>query len=310
MKRFQLSFVLAAALLFCASLSAQTSYNFQTVNYPNDTFTQLLGINNSMLIAGYHNAAENSGFTLTLPSQFVTENFPNSMMTQVVGINNAGVTDGFYVDNGGVTHGFYKINGGGRISKGIFNTVDYPGTAFNQLLSQNDMGQASGYYSMSQNNTTPDTPYVYDELGGGVFQVITIPAAVGGAQATGINNSQQVCGFYIDSNGVNHGFLLNFGLLVTLDAPGATFTQALGLNNQGQVVGVYLDANNASHGFVWTGKNGFQTIDDPNGIGTTLINGINDKGVLVGFYVDGDNHTDGLVAFPANSPHPSPASKN
>ena len=288
MKR--IAFTLTFALLLCTSMWAQTAYSFQTINYPGDNFTQLLGINSSLLIAGYHNADQNSGFTLRLPFNFTTENYPNSMMTQVIGINNSNVTDGFYVDQSGTTHGFYK-------TKGNYITVDYPGTPFNQLLGQNDMGQASGYYSLSRDNTTPDFPYVYDEMGA-VFQVITIPGAVGGAQATGINNSQQICGFYIDNNGVNHGFLLNFGLLVTLDAPGSTFTQALGLNNNGQVVGSYMDANGNGHGFVWTSAGGFQTIDDPKGIGTTLINGINDKGVLVGFYVDQDGNTDGLVAFP------------
>jgi probable HAF family extracellular repeat protein len=289
MKRLQLSLVLAFVLL-CTAAWAQTSYSFQTVNFPNDNFTQLLGINDSLLIAGYHNADQNSGFTLRLPFNFSNENFPNSMMTQVIGINNAGRTAGFFVYNNGTTHGFYKTSAG-------YTVVDYPGTAFNQLLSQNDMGQAAGYYSLSMDNTTPDFPYVYDEMGR-VFQVITIPGAVGGAQATGINNSQQICGFYIDSNGVNHGFLLNFGLLVTLDAPGSTFTQALGLNNKGQVVGSYTDANSNSHGFVWTSAGGFQTIDHPKGIGTTLVNGINDKGVLAGFYVDNDGNTDGLIAFP------------
>jgi probable HAF family extracellular repeat protein len=290
MKRLQLFLVLTFTLLLCTSMWGQAAYNFQTVNYPGDTFTQLLGINNSLLIAGYHNVDTNSGFTLRLPVQFTTENYPNSMMTQVIGINNSGTTDGFYVDNGGTTHGFYKTNG-------TNNTVDYPGTAFNQLLGQNDMGQASGYYSMSQNNSTPDTPYVYNELGGGVFQVITIPAAAGGAQATGINNSQQICGFYIDSMGVNHGFLLNFGLLVTLDAPNSTFTQALGLNNKGQVVGTYMDQGGLTHGFVWTSKGGFQTIDVPAGIGTTVVNGINDLGVLVGFYGASPINS-GFVAFP------------
>ncbi len=279
MKRF--AFTLTLALLLSTAMWAQ-SYNFQTVNYPGDTFTQLLGINNSMLIAGYHNVNENSGFTLKLPATFLTENYPNSMMTQVIGINNNGYTDGFYVDNNGITHGFYNVRGGSATGK--FYNVDYPGTPFNQLLGQNDLGQASGYYSMSPDNTTPDFPYVYDQLGGGVFQVINIPAAVGGAQATGINNSQQISGFYIDAQGTNHGFLLNFGLLVTLDAPGSTFTQALGLNNRGQVVGDYMDAGGNTHGFVWTNSAGFVTVDDPSGIGTTVVNGINDAGDLVGFY--------------------------
>ncbi len=200
MKNLRLHFALACALLLCTSAWAQ-NYHFQTVNAPNDPgdpFTQLLGINNSNIIAGYHNFFQNQGFVLTLPAAFSPENYPNSMMTQVIGINNNGTTSGFYVDQGGTTHGFYHT------SNGIYTTVDYSGTAFNQLLSQNDFQQASGYYSLSPNNTTPDFPYVYDE-DGGIFEVITIPGAVGGAQATGINNSQMKVGFFIDINGINHG---------------------------------------------------------------------------------------------------------
>jgi hypothetical protein len=286
MKRFTIA--LAFALLLCTSMWAQ-NYSYMTVNYPNDTFTQLLGINNNLVIAGYHNFATNSGFTLRLPAGFHTENYPGSMMTQVIGINNTGITDGFYVDTAGTTHGFTN-------NSGAYTTVDFPGTAFNQLLGQNDMGQASGYYSMSQNNTTPDTPYIYNELGGGVFQVIFIPAAAGGAQATGINNSQQISGFYIDAGGTNHGFLLDFGQLITLDAPGSTFTQALGLNNKGQVVGTFMDAA-GTHGFVWIKYRGFTTIDNPNGVGTTVVNGINDLGVLVGFYGTAPINS-GFFAFP------------
>ena len=149
MKRFACTFTFVVTLLLCATMWAQ-SYNFEIVKYPannvNDQFTQLLGINDSLQIAGYHNVNQNSGFTLELPNSFTTENYPNSMMTQVIGINNLGTTDGFYVDNNNVTHGFTDTHG-------KFATVDYPGTPFNQLLGQNDMGQAAGYYSLSLDNT-------------------------------------------------------------------------------------------------------------------------------------------------------------
>jgi len=293
MKRLTLS--LCFALLLCTSLFAQ-SYSFQKVVYrdPNVSFTQLLGINNNNVIAGYHNFQQNQGFTLVLPNAFTTENFPNSAMTQVVGINNSGTTDGFYVDNSGITHGFFKSNG-------QFKTVDFPNpqiaTSFNQLLSQNDYYEAAGYYSNSINNTTPDIPYVYDEVGG-VFHVLTIPGAVGGAQATGINNSGMVCGFWIDANNVNHGYIINRGIFMTLDYPDSTFTQALGLNNRGQVVGSWMDAGGQTHGFVYTiGTAKFVSIDEPNGVGTTLVNGINDAGTLVGFFGTAPINT-GFVAIP------------
>src|SRR5215469_13133401 len=70
-------------------------YRFPEINYPGDTFTQLLGINNGNQIAGYDNFNENSGFTLVLPNHFTTGNFPGSMMTQVIGINNNAKTVGF-----------------------------------------------------------------------------------------------------------------------------------------------------------------------------------------------------------------------
>ncbi|HLI64186.1 MAG TPA: hypothetical protein VKV05_12365 [Terriglobales bacterium] len=280
MKRFSLPFVLALALMLGTSAWAQ-NYTFMTINNPgdpNNPFTQLLGINNHGVIAGYHNFYQNQGFTLTLPEQFTTENYPNSMMTQVIGINNSLTTSGFYVDQSGVTHGFFHTN------SGTYTTVDFPNSAFNQLLSQNDLNQAAGYYSLSPNNSTPDFPYIYDEVGG-IFEVITIPGALGGAQATGINNSGEVCGFYIDGNTINHGWLLNGGVFLQLDYPGAVFTQALGLNNQGQVVGAYAYAGGQTHGFVYTVSTGqFTSIDDPHGVGTTIVNGINDNGDLVGFY--------------------------
>jgi probable HAF family extracellular repeat protein len=293
MKHFRLTLVLAAAALFCTSAWAQ-SYQFQNVVDPhdaNDPFTQLLGVNNNMVIAGYHNFFNNQGFMLNLPLHFAAENFPNSMMTQVIGINNSNMTSGFYVDGNNVTHGFYAT------SNGNFTSVDFPETAFNQLLSQNDNHQAAGYYSLSANNSLPDVPYVYDEVGG-IFQLIIIPNAPGGAQATGINNSGETCGFFIDGSGVNHGWLLNAGVFLQLDYPGSSFTQALGLNNHGQVVGTYQDGGGLTHGFVYTVSSGqFASIDDPNGIGTTVVNGINDNGVLVGFFGTAPINS-GFVASP------------
>jgi len=40
------------------------------------------------------------------------------------------------------------------------------------------------------------------------------------------------------------------------------------------------------------------SIDDPNGVGSTLVNGINAAGDLVGFYTDAAGNTDGMLATP------------
>jgi probable HAF family extracellular repeat protein len=269
------------AVVGCMSTAfAQVKYTFDAVNYPEDTFTQLLGINNGGEIAGYHGAAINKGFTYSLSTRtFTNENYPNSMQTQVIGINGQGPfkTSGFYITQSNQTIGFTDVGGS-------FTSVAFPGTPFNQLLSQNNEGQAAGYFSTAANGSAPDHPYVYDEIGN-VFEEFFMPNSSGGAQATGINNSGDVCGFFIDSKQVNHGWLRVFGHVSTLNYPDSTGTQALGLNNEGQVVGSYTDASGNSHGFVYNyNTKVWQTVDDPNGVNSTIVNGINDKGQLVGFY--------------------------
>ncbi len=291
-------------ILGCAFASAQTStdgtnvvsdtsytYNFQTVNVTGDAFTQLLGINTNSEIAGYHGSGAtghpNKGFKLTLPKDFTSENFPGSTQTQVIGINKRADTVGFYVNAAG-THGFISINGS-------FRSVNFPGSNFDQLLGVNDFDQAAGYLQDKQGNFHP---YIYD-ANGGVFLRLFIPPAVS-AQATGINNSQAVSGFYIDSKSVNHGFLLVNGTFIKLDYPHATLTQALGVNNLNEVVGTYNDAAGNTHGFSW--QNGtFHSIDDPSGFGSTVVNGVNDHGRIVGFYGNtAGGISNGFVGTPAN----------
>jgi hypothetical protein len=287
-KHFALTLSLAVLLCMTVSAFAQT-YKFQTVNYPGDTFTQLLGINASGEIAGYHGADVNKGFTY-LDGTFTDENFPKSAQTQVIGINTPGKTSGFFITKAGKTEGFTDF-------QGTFVAVEYPKTPFNQLLSQNDFAQAAGYYSTKADGSGPDHAYVYDEVGG-VFQLFTIPGSVS-AQATGINNSDFVCGFTIDSQNNMHGWLIEGGHYTQLDYPGSSGTQALGLNNGGLVVGSYTDAAGNSHGFVYNADNSTWSdpIDDPDGVGTTVVNGVNDAGVLVGFYGTSPLN-DGFIATP------------
>jgi uncharacterized membrane protein len=123
------------------------------------------------------------------------------------------------------------------------------------------------------------------------------------SQATGVNNAGNVVGFNMPTGLTSDGFLDIGGVFTKLDYPGSMFTQALGLNNLGQVVGTYIDGAGGMHGFVYSVAGGtFQSVDDPNGIGTTTVNGINDKGQLVGFYVDGNDNTIGFVATQAPEP--------
>ena len=83
--------------------------------------------------------------------------------------------------------------------------------------------------------------------------VTTCPAGLvpGGVarqtSARGINARGDIVGFYVDSAGRQHGFLLQDGLYTTIDFPlaGVRATIANGINAQGEVVGQYVLPINA-----------------------------------------------------------------
>jgi probable HAF family extracellular repeat protein len=60
--------------------------------------------------------------------------------------------------------------------------------------------------------------------------------------AKDINARGDIVGFYVDTAGVQHGFLLSDGQYTTIDVPfaGARGTVANGINAEGEVVGTYL----------------------------------------------------------------------
>ncbi len=297
---------LAAGVLAGPAAAAQ-HYRFQTLNDNADnTFNQLLGINNEGVIAGYFGSGAqghpNQGYLLFpqyVQNYFASENYPNSVQTQVTGINNGGIFVGFYSDMNTASmsnnnFGFYKLHG-------KFHAVNFPTTnnsspPVNQLLGLNDSSVAVGFYNDSAGNAHG---YTYT-INGGHFHLINVPSTVTSDTAAAINNHGDIAGF-ATVGGTVDAFLLRGGQFKTLSVPGSSMTQAFGVNNHDEVVGLYVvgTGNNAKqHGFTWKPNQGFATVDDPNGPGATTLNGVNDKGQLVGFYTDGAGNTDGMLATP------------
>ena len=280
-----------------------TAYTFTTLNDQADpTFNQLLGINVHNVIAGYFGSGAaghpNKGYLLTPPygqGSYVNENFPGSTQTQVTGIDDKGNTTGFWVTAGGTNHGFVEWNG-------VFASYTDPKTphlagAVNQLLGINNNGVAVGFYNDAQGNS-----HAYQvNQATGVFTAIKIPGDVS-TQATGISNTGDIVGFGKDAAGVTTSWLLHAGHLTAYQFPGGTSTQAFGVNDHDEIVGSYLDGAGVMHGFTLKAPLGptshWQSIDDPNGVGSTLVNGLNDNGDLVGFYTDTAGNTDGMLATP------------
>jgi len=166
-----------------------------------------------------------------------------------------------------------------------------------RLLGVNDNDLAVGFYTDSKGM---NHGYTYD-ISRHQYKPITVSGDTN-VTAAGINDLGDIAGFASNSNGTTEGYLrMPNGKVVHLNVPGATTTQAFGINDGDEVVGSYTVGTGMSAtttGFIWAPGFGFQSINDPNGVGATMINGVNDRGTLVGFYTDSNGNTDGLVARP------------
>ena len=56
------------------------AYTFTTITFPNDTFTQALGINSTDTIVGFHGATTNLAYSLVLPATFTPVTTPANLM--------------------------------------------------------------------------------------------------------------------------------------------------------------------------------------------------------------------------------------
>jgi hypothetical protein len=299
--------LLAAAPAFAATAShhaaTATAYTFTTLDDQADpTFNQLLGINSHNVISGYFGSGAaghpNQGYLLDPPygqANYVNENFPGSVQTQVTGLNNKGDTVGFWANAKNSDRDFVEWNG-------VFTSYDNPKTphiagSVNQLLGINDAGTAVGFYNDRAGNSHA---YTLNQATGAFTALKMVPGV--STVATGINDTGDIVGIATSASKVTSSWLIHAGHLTSYQFPGGSDTQAFGVNSKDQIVGTYLDGGGVMHGFVLSSplgpKSHWQSIDDPNGVGSTTVNGINTAGDLVGFYTDAAGNTDGMLARP------------
>src|SRR5580693_750433 len=99
-----------------------------------------------------------------------------------------------------------------------------------------------------------------------------------GTEPLAINKGGAIAGFYLDSAGVEHGFLRSAkGAISKINAPGAAITQAESMNTAGDIAGFYADSSGVLHGFLRTTDGAYTTIDAPHagtgsGQGTEALN--------------------------------------
>jgi len=293
----------SVALLAGAATAQAQTFSFQTVDNPGDpTFNQLLGINNAGVIAGYFGSGAaghpNKGYTIAPPyTTFKSDNVPASAQTQATGINGGKMITGFWAPTnvgGDANYGFIQVPDGKTFRYfDVNNPLVSSNPPVNQVLGINKLGNAVGFY-----NDAGNAPHGYAyQLNTGVFTPINFAGATSTA-ATGINDSNLICGFFTSKTGRTFAFLKpeTGGNGVVFFVPKAPVTQLLGVNNTGHGVGFFVGPDNFPHGlYLDPATLSWVPVNNPAGAQGTVLNGLNDKNQLVGFYTDAAGNTHGML---------------
>jgi len=217
-----------------------------------------------------------------LKFKFAKAEVPGSQLTEPGGINNAGVSVGLYIDSAGVQHG-YILNG-----KKVTNLDDPKATAGTTGGSNlNPDGAISVVGSYTSSSTGNSVGFLYK---GGKYT--DIPGPKGAVQTFGsaINDSGAIVGYYADSAGVIHGYVLKNKKYKTLDVPGASGSYGTGINKSGQITLFWIDSAGAYESSLYNGKT-YKTINVP-GAPNSLSLDLNAAGDVCYQWIDasGVNH--------------------
>jgi uncharacterized membrane protein len=222
-----------------------------------------------------------------LTFKFKTINVPEALQTSVGMINNAGVKVGQYQDKKGVYHG-YILDGTN------LTTLDDPnGTNTAALgIEPNSASVVVGYYKNS--STQQYRGFLYES---GTFKDILGPKGAISSNADAINDQGWIVGYYEDSNGIYHGFLLQGKKYTTLDVPTATDSYAFGINNKGNIVLTWYKSTYPYKGSLYKyHAKTYTTIEVPGaGPEGSLAQCINNEGDIPFLWYDSKNLAEGAL---------------
>lgn len=207
---------------------------------------------------------------------FTTLDVPGAVSTSSYGINDVGQIVGSYKTSGDSTsHGFlYDASG--------FTTIDVPSRqpslppGDTTLSGINNAGQIVGTFSETSSHISRAF-----ELDNNGITFIGPPGSVS-TGAFGINNHDQIVGYFDNGSGFWRGFLYTEGAFTTIAIPGVSISGPVAINDLGQM----LLRGDTYHGYLYS--NGVFTDIALPGTRNSYVYGINDAGQIVGLsYVAG-----------------------
>jgi hypothetical protein len=165
--------------------------------------TEILGLNDKKFAVGFYlNRSGNQvPFELNITKEKFTDlNPPGASNAEATGINDRGDILGWDATSGGIK-GFF-------VQTGTYYPFSAAGAQATYGLSINYDEKVAGYYVDAQ-GATHGFVMTGPNWGGKaqVWQTIDEPNAAAGTWLTGINNHDDICGYYVDGSGIQHGFV-------------------------------------------------------------------------------------------------------
>jgi hypothetical protein len=285
---------LGTGVLIAGEEPKQPQYRFIAIAAP--VPSEALGINDSGLVTGaYVNPVTGGWTSFVLESGKLTKGIEIHGATDTIlgPANIWGVESGNFGNETNQRPVFYDIR-----RKTYAPLPEIPGLPFNEDNGCNDFGHGVGVaYASGDINSGGNGVGMNWFWNGRHYSFFTVPGATFGASVGGLNDWDQISGYYVDGTGTPHGFIKNGTNYTTLDAPGAIYTIGSAINNEGVVDGLYVNPDGSHHGFIWS-KGQFTTADAnvPGSIGTEWI-GLNDHGDLAGIYFDASHAAHAVIAL-------------
>jgi len=215
-----------------------TGKDYQKVDYPGATMTEVLNINDRGDLAGDYTDANNTvhGFVRE-QGEFRTFDVPNAVKTVVRGVTATRTTAGYFDDKSGQRHGFI-------FKDERFTNIDYPSAAWTEVDAVNYIGDLVGWY-LDSKKTAHGFRYTAKKK---EFTAADVPGATA-TRPQGLSPTGWVVGTF-EALGSTHGFQFVDDKFTNVDFPNAMKTEVRGLNPVGDLVGSYVSMTDQTvHGF-------------------------------------------------------------
>jgi uncharacterized membrane protein len=223
-------------------------------------------------------------------NRFIPYDIPGSQATSIGALNDEGTVVGTFIDAHGNRHGFSRGPQG-------FLVLDDPAYSPGQTgpLGINDRGDIVGQIFNSGNPTDTSSSRSF-YLHNGHYQDLAFPGATG-TQTYGINNFGVISGYFFDTQGIAHGFILKNGTYTQIeDVPGSVGTFAIRINDLGVLAVQYVTPDGVNHSALdFAGH--YVTSDVPGATASHIL-GINNSIAASYSYADSNGLLHAAIRLP------------